>query len=621
MNIIIPLGGKGERFKSEDYHYPKVLTNVLGKPIITWVINSLNISTNDYVTIIYNYILDHYNFQDILRKEYKHINFNFIKLPYQTSGPVETILYGLSKLPSNVLDEKMIIHDGDSFIKQNTFESNVNRNEIYYTIDTNKTPLYSYINIENEKVTDIKEKVKISDNANIGCYIFSNAHVFKQYAMQCDKNLNEIYISHVYQKMIVDNQEVFGKCIDKNNYVCLGTPLQVMEFCSKNSAKHPLRFCFDLDNTLVTYPQTADDYTTVEPIQKNIDFLNYLKSQGHYIIIYTARRMKTHSGNVSKILKDVGIITFDTLDKYKIQYDELCFGKPYADFYIDDLAVNVHSNLEKATGFYINSVEPRSYHNIHVKENSIVKTSNKFLDGEIYYYQNIPSEVSDLFPKLINTNGLNEIEIEKINGTLLSSMYAHKELTTNHIDILFSSLNRLHAIKPVESYDYNIYDNYYNKLVLRFENYNYSRFKNSTTIFNLLRYELSLYENSRLGRATLIHGDCVFSNIFLNQNNVKFIDMRGKLGCKHTIYGDCFYDYAKIYQSLIGYDFILNSKPISYSYSAPLISYFENSFVNLYGTEQLKYLKTLTASLLFTLIPLHNDSKCDDYYNLINYLL
>ena len=129
MNIIIPLGGKGERFKSEDYHYPKILTNVLGKSIITWVIDSLNITKDDCVTIIYNYILDQYNFQDILQKEYKNIKFNFIKLPYQTSGPVETILYGLSKLPDNILNEKMIIHDGDSFIKNNNFDRITINNE------------------------------------------------------------------------------------------------------------------------------------------------------------------------------------------------------------------------------------------------------------------------------------------------------------------------------------------------------------------------------------------------------------------------------------------------------------------------------------------------------------
>ena len=65
--------------------------------------------------------------------------------------------------------------------------------------------------------------------------------------------------------------------------------------CINNEQKiKNLRVCFDLDNTLVTFPKIKNDYTSVEePILKNIEFLKYLKSFGTTIIIYTARRMKT----------------------------------------------------------------------------------------------------------------------------------------------------------------------------------------------------------------------------------------------------------------------------------------------------------------------------------------
>ena len=46
--------------------------------------------------------------------------------------------------------------------------------------------------------------------------------------------------------------------------------------------------------------------------------MKYLKSFGHTIIIYTARRMKTHKGNTGKLMADIGKITFNTLEKFKI---------------------------------------------------------------------------------------------------------------------------------------------------------------------------------------------------------------------------------------------------------------------------------------------------------------
>ena len=69
---------------------------------------------------------------------------------------------------------------------------------------------------------------------------------------------------------------------------------------------------FDLDNTLVTFPKIYGDYTTVTPIENNIKLLRYLKKMGHIIIIYTARRMRTHKGNTGKIIADIGKITLDS---------------------------------------------------------------------------------------------------------------------------------------------------------------------------------------------------------------------------------------------------------------------------------------------------------------------
>jgi hypothetical protein len=42
----------------------------------------------------------------------------------------------------------------------------------------------------------------------------------------------------------------------------------------------------------------------------------------------------------------------ETLNRLEIPFDEIYFGKPIADFYIDDKAINVFDDIEKFTGFY-----------------------------------------------------------------------------------------------------------------------------------------------------------------------------------------------------------------------------------------------------------------------------
>lgn len=432
--------------------------------------------------------------------------------------------------------------------------------------------------------------------------------------------------------MIADNFKFKNILIDKKYFICLGTPLQLKYFynnfpkinCLNNSIMiKTKRICFDLDNTLVTYPKIQGDYTTVEPIEKNISLLKYLKKFNNTIIIYTARKMKSHNGNIGKINADIGKITFDTLEKFNIPYVEIYFGKPYADFYIDDLAINCFQNIEKELGYYKNIIVPRDFNNIDTENIELIIKTGIDLSGEIYYYKNIPNIVKDMFPIFINSNN-NMYKIEKINGVSISDLYLSELLTEEIFLNILNSIERIHNTQILINDDINIYANYVDKITKRYIEYDFLKFNNNILIYNELINKLSIYEKNNNGKKTIIHGDSVFTNIIINNfGKIKFIDMRGKIDNKLSIQGDCMYDWAKIYQSLIGYDSILLSKNISSTYKNSMIEYFKKYFIEKFSENDFNNLKLITKSLLFTLIPLHNNVKCLSYYDLIfsKYLL
>ena len=99
-----------------------------------------------------------------------------------------------------------------------------------------------------------------------------------------------------------------------------------------------MRICVDLDGTICTLAKNSD-YANAELLPNAVETLKKLKEQGHYIIIYTARRMRSQNGDVSRVVEEIGKLTISWLKSHDVPYDELIFGKPYAHIYIDDLAV------------------------------------------------------------------------------------------------------------------------------------------------------------------------------------------------------------------------------------------------------------------------------------------
>lgn len=652
MIILIPLGGTGTRFQNADYKLPKPLINVMGKPIINWLLDNLVIADNLIVYIPYNKVLSKYNFESKLRKDYPSINFVFHQMQTNTEGAAQTIAIALDAIQDRD-DSPIISLDGDTFYHIDIINQWKGENKIFIFNDISSQTCYSYVKTsEKDTIQDIAEKEKISNYACTGAYGFNSWKLLRTMCHTViNKNIktkNEYYISNVIKLMIKSYEYTFqSHYMAKNNFVCLGTPLDIRIFCANYDKvaltstvnNNPLcklkRFCFDLDNTLVSYPKVTDDYRTVEPISRTITLVRQLKLQGHTILIHTARRMKTHNGNSGKVLSDIGKITFETLEKFEIPYDEIYFGKPHADFYIDDLAVSAFDELDKTLGFYDdNQVNARNFNNMTALTMDIFRKSSHDLSGEIYYYDNIPENVKNFFPIMMSYDPCKTwYNVERINGVTLSKLYVTETLTKSLLEQTIHSIHKIHKSVTINNeIEEDIYANYINKLKNRAMQFDYKTYFQDAddVMFNLMHHH-DMYEIQKGGQIAVIHGDPVFTNIIVNaEENLKFIDMRGELNDKLSIFGDALYDWAKVFQSLIGYDEIIENKIISDTYKEKMIECFKNTLkydINI-SDKQFDYIKIITKSLLFTLIPLHVqekttvkngiNAKCFAFYNLIN---
>ena len=504
---------------------------------------------------------------------------------------------------------------------------NYNKNTIFY-IESNdllNSEKKFYIKFdENNNINSIINK-NITSNIITGAFSF-NIKLFKNYCNKINDllkifdNNNKLNIITLINLMINDKIEFNLIKLENNNVINLESPFNIRLFCNNfpkisaitnNNMILKQIFCFDIEDTLLYF-----DNNIYNPNYENIELIKYLKKMDNIIILNSI----IHNNNT-----ETKEILYTKLKLYDIPYDEIYFNKPIADYYIGSNNI-LSNNLEKDLGFYNNKINSRDFNDVSIKDIKTYLKKSDNLSGEIFYYKNIPNEIKDIFPIMFNYDENNKwYEMENINGIPISKLYLNEELTLEQFIHVIGTINRIHNSKnninePLENL--NIYENYSIKLKKRYTNYDYSQFKDSDKLYNFLLKSLESYEKNNLGIKSVIHGDTVFTNILINNfGKIKMIDMRGKIDNKLSIYGDKMYDWAKLYQSIIGYDEILENKFISSVYKNKFINLFEKKFLEIYNNQDyLKYLKIITASLLFTLIPLHNNEKCSKYYELINEL-
>lgn len=97
------------------------------------------------------------------------------------------------------------------------------------------------------------------------------------------------------------------------------------------------KFVFDIDGVIAEYREQLD-YASADPNRKMISIINQLYNAGNYIVLFTARGYKTGI--------DWKEITEKQLNEWGVKYHELKFGKPDADFYIDDKMFDLEELLK-----------------------------------------------------------------------------------------------------------------------------------------------------------------------------------------------------------------------------------------------------------------------------------
>lgn len=217
----------------------------------------------------------------------------------------------------------------------------------------------------------------------------------------------------------------------------------------------------------------------------------------------------------------------------------------------------------------------RPFNSLEVVDDKIIKKPITVQGEKIAYYEiNWYKELTKLkFNQMPNIYSFNPLTMKKINGSnafkLNNTLEDKKKIIENYVN----GLKELHSLGEDKVNYFSLLDNYYTKTINRINKIrdlvpfanevqitiNGYKCKNVFFIKHKLKQMIEKYLFDT--KFTIIHGDCTFSNAIVDKDlNVIFIDPRGYFG-ETLLYGDEYYDWAKLYYSINGnYDQFNNKR-------------------------------------------------------------
>jgi len=234
FNIVLPMAGRGSRFRQQGYKDSKPFIDVEGKPMIQRVIENLNIEFDkNFKFIILCQEADYLDYDfSIFNKMIGHDNIEIVKLKGITEGAACTLLTAKEFIDNKV---PLLSFNSDQMIDYDP-------NETYSRLSLHDGGMpcfkgegikWSYAKTDEDGyVTEVAEKKQISNDATAGYYYWSRGSDFVKFAEQMieadDRLNNEFYVAPVYNYAVKAGKRIVITQVDK--VYQMGTPEDLEEY-------------------------------------------------------------------------------------------------------------------------------------------------------------------------------------------------------------------------------------------------------------------------------------------------------------------------------------------------------------------------------------------------------
>jgi hypothetical protein len=235
---IITLAGFGRRFADAGYTVPKYRINAHGRSLFSWSMLSLQSFIESGAPFVFVARADD-KAEDFIREEAQALGINaveIVQLAEATDGQATTAMAARPAIADPA--RPILLYNIDTFVHPSALSAGRIRGDGWIPCFPAKGDAWSFADADaSGRVSEVREKVRISPHATVGFYWFSSfdlyAHTYERhYSNPSNLEKGERYVAPLYNTLIGDGRAVYIHDVPLDAVIPLGVPADVDRFRS-----------------------------------------------------------------------------------------------------------------------------------------------------------------------------------------------------------------------------------------------------------------------------------------------------------------------------------------------------------------------------------------------------
>lgn len=237
IDVVITMGGLGERFKKAGYTLPKYMIEAKGKTLFEWSM----ISLEGFRSHVAQYIFivreeENQQVEQFIMDSCKKLglkNYKIILLNYLTDGQATTAMLARKYWTPK---DALLIYNIDTYVEAGEMNASDLRGDGFIPCFKAEGDHWSFVRLnETGQVVEIQEKKRISDNCTLGAYYFRTCGLYErlyaEYYSQDKHAVNgEKYVAPLYNYLLDQGGKIYVSDIAPEKVHVLGTPEELQTF-------------------------------------------------------------------------------------------------------------------------------------------------------------------------------------------------------------------------------------------------------------------------------------------------------------------------------------------------------------------------------------------------------